>query len=225
MAETTPLRFAIFDVDHTITRSSTGRRLVQCGKKAGLFTFRDLLRVPYYYIKYRKGSLKVDVLARSLAALEGRRQESLRELAHNCYRSRVREDIFPQARRRIEEHRAAGHTVVIASSSLWIIIEPLAEELGIEHVVCTRLEFRDGVATGRLEAPPCFGEGKLEATRALLTSLGGTVEEAAFYSDSHHDVPLLSACGRPIVVNPDKRLEAQARAHGWETLEFGRRST
>lgn len=220
MAESLPIRFAVFDVDHTITRSSTGRRLLQCGKKAGMFTTRDLLKVPVYYFRYRKGSIKVDVIAQGLEALSGRSEDSLRSLAESCYQSRVRTDIFPEARRRITEHREAGHTVIIASSSLGIIIDPLATELQIEHVVCTRLEFADGKATGRLQDEPCFGAGKLNAARSLVETLGGTLEEAAFYSDSHHDIPLLAACGEPVVVNPDKKLTAEARSRGWDVVEF-----
>lgn len=214
------IRFAIFDVDHTITRSSTGRRLVQCGKKAGLLRFRDLLKVPIYYLKYRRGSLKVDIIAQSLATLEGASHADLHRLAHECYSRRVRSDLMPAALERIAAHRSAGHVLMIASSSLWIILEPLAEELEIEHVVCTRLAFSEGYAEGRLIGPPCFGPDKLAAARNLVESLGGTLEEAAFYSDSHHDVPLLEACGHPVAVNPDKRLAQRARSSGWEIATF-----
>jgi phosphoserine phosphatase len=46
--------------------------------------------------------------------------------------------------------------------------------------------------------------------------------QAAFYSDSINDLPLLSAVGRPVAVDPDARLEQEARARQWPVLRLPR---
>jgi phosphoserine phosphatase len=40
--------------------------------------------------------------------------------------------------------------------------------------------------------------------------------DSALYSDSINDLPLLSAVTTAIAVDPDARLEQEARSRGWE---------
>jgi hypothetical protein len=44
------------------------------------------------------------------------------------------------------------------------------------------------------------------------------------YSDSASDLPMLRAVGHPVAVNPDKRLEREARRNGWPIVHFRQRS-
>ena len=57
-------------------------------------------------------------------------------------------------------HRAQGHTVAIASSATPYQVEPLARELGVDHVLCTRLEVVDGVLTGEVDGADAVGPGQ-----------------------------------------------------------------
>lgn len=236
------MALVIFDVDHTITRSSTGRRLVECGRRAGLFSFRNLVVLPYYYLRYRMGKIDINELVRQFAKLEGHSETDLVDLAQGCYDLHVRGDIMREARDLVRRHQEAGDTVVFATSSLDIIVYPLARELGVTHVACTKIEFRDGMATGRLVGEPCFGEEKRRRVQALAADLAaqpppgdsaklsadttdrvdpsGILARAIFYSDSALDLPLLEQVGTPIVVNPDLRLRRVAARRGWKHLEF-----
>jgi phosphoserine phosphatase len=81
--------------------------------------------------------------------------------------------------------------------------------------------------TGTFERPLCYGAGKLERARALVHSLGSTLEQAVFYTDSITDLPLLEAVGQPVAVNPDPRLRRVARRRGWPIEDWlsARRAT
>jgi long-chain acyl-CoA synthetase len=48
---------------------------------------------------------------------------------------------------------ATGANVVLVSQGLDHIMRPLARHLGVERILCNRLDFRDGIATGRLLEP------------------------------------------------------------------------
>jgi HAD superfamily hydrolase (TIGR01490 family) len=115
----------------------------------------------------------------------------------------------------VREHLKAGHVVAIATSAVRQVAEPLARELAIPHLICSELEVRDGELTGSFNPPLCYREGKLERAKAFLRSVGATLEQAAFYTDSITDLPLLEAVGQPVVVNPDARLRRAARRRGW----------
>lgn len=214
-------RLAIFDVDHTITRHSTGRRLIQCGRRHGLFTAGALLSLPYHYLRYRAGVINLEKAAAALLHLEGRSRDELEALALQCYRARIQGDILRPAVRLLEEHRRAGDVIVLATSSLGLIVRPLADELAVDHLIATEIEYDGRLATGRLASPPCLGPRKLELARELSAELGTSLDHAAFYSDSHLDLPLMEAVGRPVAVNPDRRLRRIAGERGWQVVRIG----
>ena len=213
-------RLAIFDVDHTITRRSTGLRLVQCGIRHGLFSAGSLVSLPYHYIRYRAGKINVERAIAALSRLEGCSRDELICVAVDCYRRRVAADVIQASRNAIEYHRGAGDTIVLATSSLGLIVAPLAEHLDAAHLIATELEFRDGRATGLLDGGPCLGAEKRRRVEALADSIDADLQDAWFYSDSHLDLPLFDAVGHPVAVNPDRRLRHIARERGWPIERF-----
>jgi hypothetical protein len=54
---------------------------------------------------------------------------------------------------KLERLIAAGAPVVLVSQGLDHVMRPLAKHLGVKQIVCNRLDFRDGIATGRLLDP------------------------------------------------------------------------
>lgn len=213
-------RMAVFDVDHTITRHSTGRRLIQCGRKSGLFSVGSLLALPYHYLRYRSGTINVESAVAALARLSGRSRVELQGIAAECFERRIQADIMEDARECVEAHARAGDIVVLATSSLRLIVKPLADFLGITYILATELEFDDGHATGLLATAPCYGEEKRDRVTALASALRMDLAQASFYSDSHIDLPLLRSVGTPVAVNPDAKLRQEARARGWEIVRF-----
>ena len=108
---------------------------------------------------------------------------------------------------------------MIASSSFSILLAPLARFLGIDEMVASELEFENGVATGKVEGEPAFGEGKRSRIVTYLEERGIKTCDCAFYSDSSHDLPLLRAVGKPVAVNPKRKLRRIALNEGWEILD------
>jgi hypothetical protein len=77
-----------------------------------------------------------------------------------------------------------------------------------------------GLYTGRLVGEPLHGPAKAEAVRALAEREGLDLSRCTAYSDSSNDVPMLSAVGHAVAVNPDTSLRETARANGWEVRDF-----
>jgi HAD superfamily hydrolase (TIGR01490 family) len=133
----------------------------------------------------------------------------------------LRPRIADEMRALLERHRAAGETVLLTTATNRLVSEFIARELGVDHYFCTELETSDGRLTGRVAGPPNMGTGKLVRLREWLAARGepgGELRRAAFYTDSINDLALLSAVGRPIVVDPDPRLESTALRKHWELL-------
>src|SRR4029450_10565618 len=129
------------------------------------------------------------------------------------------------ARALVRAHQRKGHTLAIVSSATRYQAEPLARDLGIPHVLCTRLEVENGRFTGKLVKPTCYGKGKLTAGRGVAAGHGIDLGQRYFYTDSEEDLPLLEGVGRPRPTNPNSRLAAIASRRGWPPRTLYTRST
>ncbi len=104
------------------------------------------------------------------------------------------------------------------------IVEPFAISLGMTGGIGTVGEVVDGVYTGELDGPFCYGTGKVDAITELARWEGLDLAQCYAYSDSASDLPMLSAVGHPVAVNPDSKLERHARQHGWPVVIFSQRT-
>ena len=66
------------------------------------------------------------------------------------------------------------------------------------------------------------GVEKAVAIRKLSEERGYDLKECYSYSDSHNDLPLLTAVGNPSAINPDAILRIKALAEGWPVHDFRR---
>ena len=163
------------------------------------------------------------VLANRLAylALRGMSEDRIAELAveywENVLRSRVLSDGVALLKRARAEHKR----VVLLADSIEPVIQLLVEHLGcVDDYVCNRLEFRDGLATGKLIDPVIGGHdgGRFVTTYAHehAIDLGASVA----YGAHGPDVLMLAAVGRPCAVNPDYTLRRAAREAGWPVMDY-----
>ncbi|MFH8559996.1 HAD family hydrolase [Streptomyces sp. NPDC017988] len=117
----------------------------------------------------------------------------------------------------LDEHRRRGDTVVLVSGSFTPCLDPVAERLSADTVLCARPETIDGVHTGRLDAT-MIGEEKAAEVRALLRARGIPGALCHAYGDHASDLPMLLSVGHPVVVGADPVLLRHAEAGGWGRL-------
>jgi len=124
------------------------------------------------------------------------------------------------AKAAIEAHRNDGRKVVMATTSPYDLVAPLAEALGLDAVIATRYGEVDGKYDGSVDGFFVWGPGKLAAVRQWAALNGVDVTKSWAYSDSIYDMPLLSAVKNPTAINPDPRLAMVAMLRRWPTQFF-----
>jgi len=137
----------------------------------------------------------------------------------------VRPRIPADTRALLQDHRANGDDLLLITATNRVVSGLTAIELGVDHYLCTEVQAAGGCLTGSVEGLPNMGKGKLVRLRAWLAANGRDESElrrAVFYSDSINDLALLSAVGRPVVVDPDPRLEATALRKRWPLVRMRR---
>ncbi len=211
---------AFFDIDHTMIAGDSGVLMVRYLVRRGLMRWSELLAPVYYTVLHRLNLLDINsVFRRYQQHVRGQPHDVMQQLSAEWYASMVRPRIYAAMVDRVREHQAAGHVVALLSSATTYVAEPLAQELGIQHLLVNRLVVRDGRLTGEATEPLCWGPGKRHWVERFAFQHDIDLTQSYFYSDSIADLPVLSLVGHPRPVNPDRLLRRHARRHGWQVVQ------
>jgi HAD superfamily hydrolase (TIGR01490 family) len=159
------------------------------------------------------------------AILAGKDESYWQPLRERFLEQVIQPRIPTDARALLQQHRDSGHTLVLTTATNRVVSALTAADLGVDHYLATEVEMVDGRFTGRTQGVLNMRTGKVERLRQWLQAQGqpeSVLKQAAFYTDSINDLPLLSVVRRPVVVDPDPRLESAALRKGWKVLRFKR---
>jgi HAD superfamily hydrolase (TIGR01490 family) len=207
---------AFFDVDHTLLAVNSAWLWVRHQRRTGKMSTARLLRYLGWMVRYRLALIDLEA-ATALAARDeaGSAVAALEAEVRRWFEAEIVRWICPEGQARVARHQDEGHVVALLSSGTRFSVEPLAARLQVAHVLCTRLEERDGALTGRHLPPACAGPGKVVHAERFAAEHGIDLSQSYFYTDSYSDLPMLERVGRPQVISPDPRLGRLARARGW----------
>ncbi len=209
---------AFFDLDRTLLRRASGPILTAALRSHGVVNARE---VPGESLVYDLFNLVGEnrpsmLLARQGARFSRGQTRADVQAAGESAAPELLALVEPYAPAIIEEHRAAGRPVVLATTSPYDLVKPFADALGLDDAVATRYGTdADGRYDGTIDGHFVWGPGKLAAVEEWADDHGVDLEESWFYSDSFYDIPLLETVAHPVVVNPDPRMRVVAAIRRW----------
>lgn len=216
------MALAIFDLDNTLIAGDSdhgwGEFLVEQGLvDPQLFKEKN----DYYYEQYQLGQLDIlEYLEFSLQPLTQYPLETLHQLRAQFVQEKIR-PIIPQASRDLlQKHKEQGDYLLIITATNLFVTQPIAEELGVDHIIATEPEQVNGQYTGKVAGIPSFQDGKVKRLSHWLQASGLSLEGSYFYSDSHNDLPLLKQVDHPVVVDADDTLLEYANQHQWPVMSL-----
>jgi putative phosphoserine phosphatase/1-acylglycerol-3-phosphate O-acyltransferase len=219
-----PETAAIFDFDGTIIAGFSATVFLQDALTRGELKPDELYELTRALTGFGLGNMGFSALMAVHAQyLAGRDEDEYTRNSERLFRKKIARLIYPEARELIAAHQAKGHSVAIISSATPYQVMPAARDLNIDRVFCTGLEVANGSFTGAVVKPTCFGEGKVDAAQTLARDTGADLSQSFFYSDSVDDIQLLEYVGRPVTLNPRKRLRQITKENNWPTTTFDSR--
>lgn len=225
-SEAGPHIAALFDFDGTIIAGYSATAVLEEQFKRGAMSAEQIIGTANTIVQYGLGSMGFSGLMSTAARfMKGVTEESYQKFGEELYEKHIARKIYPESRALIEAHQAKGHTVAIVSSATPYQIEPSARDLNIHHVLCSKYEVKNGIFTGKIVRPLCFGQGKVLAAEGLAAAHSLDLAKSFFYSDSDDDLALLERVGRPRPLNPNAALVNIARKRGWPLDRFASRGT
>jgi len=216
---------AFFDLDRTIISGSSMFALGRAAYRAGLIPTRDLvddvLDAASFVVSGAGDEKTEAVKKRVLKAITGVPVATMSDLADEII-PRLENEVRREARGLIDLHHDADRDTYIVSASPFELVDRFADAIGMTGGVGTIAATADGVYTGGLAAPFCYGDGKAMAVERLAAERGYDLRLSYAYTDSIGDLPMLEVVGHPVAVNPDRALETVALQRGWPVVEFSR---
>lgn len=216
------MKLAVFDLDHTLLAGDSdylwGQFLAEQGHVDRVAYEAENRR---FYEEYQAGTLDIlKFCAFSLRPLSEHDLETLRSWRRQFVRDKIEPIVAAGAPALLERHRAEGATLLITSATNRFVTEPIAELLGVPHLIATDPEMKDGRYTGHVDGLPNFQGGKVTRLKAWLAAQPAQYTHLTAYSDSRNDIPLLEMAQQPVAVDPDEVLRAEAERRGWPVISL-----
>lgn len=218
---------AFFDVDNTLVCGSTSILFGKVAFTGGSIKRRDIWRFMWEHVMFirrgEKNSKMADIKDRALMLTKGHSVEELQGLIDQVYREEIKPRLWPRSIERLKHHLEQGHEVWLVTAAPVELAQAIADDLGATGALGTIVGHDGNVLTGELVGAPLHGKAKRRAIKALAKERGISLRKSWAYSDSVNDLPMLSAVGNQVAVNPDQQLRRYAVAAGWEILRQRRR--
>ena len=220
-----PTSAAFFDVDNTVMQGASIFHLARGLHRRKFFSTQEILGAAWKQAYFRVVGVEdpehvADARNSALSFIAGHTVAELEELGEEIFDEAMAHRIWPGTRALAQMHLDQGQRVWLVTAAPIEIASIIARRLGLTGALGTVSEHVDGVYTGRLVGDMLHGPAKAEAVKALAEREGLDLSRCSAYSDSYNDLPLLSLVGDPCVINPDARLRAHAKAHGWRIRDY-----
>ncbi|MGZ5026941.1 MAG: HAD family hydrolase [Methylobacter sp.] len=212
---------AFFDLDKTLWACSGERAFAAYQFRQGKLSMAQLANVIYQYCGYELGLIEdVDILKRSVikTLFTGEAAAPCIELYTAHFHRQLSALLFPEMIERVRGHRQAGDKVVIVSAALDFIASPVAELLNADQCFATELEIVGHTFSGDVSGLIHYGEAKASVVKDYADKHGLDLAQCHAYGDHWEDRHMLAIVGKPVAVNPGRRLARLARDRQWTTL-------
>ena len=219
------MNLALFDLDNTILAGDSdynwSRFLIQEGYLDGAIHAEKNEK---FYADYKAGTLDIFAFVEfQFKPLARNPRTVLNQLLKKYVEEVIKPMITEKARALVKRHQDEGDLIIVITATNSFITRPIAELFGIENLIGTDPEEKEGEFTGKVSGLPSFKEGKVTRLEAWLKGKNlslASFEKSYFYSDSHNDLPLMQKVTHPVAVDSDDILSEYAKSKGWPQISL-----
>ena len=212
----------IFDLDNTILNGDSDYAMINYLVHTQALDESAGKQNQIFIEDYQRGELDFDAYTTfALSAYIGMTRSEINEYMRPFVTKVIEPMINTLALKIIHDHGDSGDTILLASATNELIVQPIAKRLDIQNVIGTQVKFINDKCTGEYIPPSALGEGKLQLVQQWMQKNNfDDFSGVTFYSDSINDLPLLEAVDFPKAVNPDAMLEKISLERGWEIIDL-----
>lgn len=210
----------VFDIDNTIVKGQSQKYFLTFLYKHKHISWRHYITVLLWFLMYKFSLTRSPerVMAFAYSFLKGQKPTEIQDTTDNFYQNDLRLRLYPLAIKEVRKHQEMGRDILLLSNAGNPLVEKIASELGVGAFICTQLELKNGVYTGKIEGNSVYGENKVRKLERFLADK--RYGEIHGYADHFSDIDLLEFVDVAYAVNPDRKLRRIAESKGWRILNF-----
>lgn len=212
------MKATIFDFDGVFTENSSGDKFREHLVREGLFAQQSMAKIRKAVEQYQNNEISYNRANQQvgqawLKGIKGQKHSRYQQEAEKF----LQEFNYDQetGRQVIDHFKRKGYRTIIISSSPIEIIRIAVQELGADQAVAGKSEVKDGRYTGQFEIDLAGRRAKADYLQHNLEEV--ELEESYGFGDSPQDAEFLELVGKPIVINPSRKMEKIAAERGWNT--------
>ena len=210
---------SLFDLDHTLFTVNCSFLFGQYLYKKKLFSSFVMLKITSSYFLHKLGFLTLQQLHKNIfkEIFYGRKLISITQHIKPFIHQNLKKLQYDPAIKKLKKAKKHHHFVVILSNSPDFLVGPIADFLGVDDWKATTYEIE---AQGTFSKISNFIEAKEKADylKSEAHRFNIAKENVIAYSDSYLDLSFLKEAGKPIAVNPDRKLRKYSIKNNWEII-------
>ena len=214
---------SVFALDGPVVRGETGALWMSYLAARGVAAPSLVARLALIGVLDRRGvPLDLDGLAREvMAPFKGLPMAGMERALDGFVANRLLPAVRPQARRAMDELKARGHRIVVATAAIAPIAERLARHLPVDGWVAPELAPpAEGRFAGELAGPVTVGRARRYALERLAARRWPRWRLARVYGDRDSDAVLMDDAAEPVAVNPADPFRRVAEGRGWPVVQW-----
>jgi HAD superfamily hydrolase (TIGR01490 family) len=216
-----PSYLVFCDLDHTLLRVNSGRVLALASRRYRLLPLKTLVSASISAVLYRLKLVSGEQMIKKMGEwLRGMPAEKMAHFIKEIIAKELLPEIRPQLVTELAKHREKGARIYILSSAIEEVCQSFVDILCLDGMICTHMERREGIFTGKTLGSFCFGPEKKNEVIKLSDKQQINLADCWYYADDIHDIPVFETVGHPVCVNPGKPLARIARQKGWPCLFY-----
>jgi HAD superfamily hydrolase (TIGR01490 family) len=213
--------YVFFDMDNTILDLNSAKLIIRqalkkkvIGKTAVLWAW---VLIALYHLKWVKAAFVMKQLVKWVKNIE---ENKLVQFNDELFKKNVIKHIVPAAVDEILTHQKKGAKVVLLSAASEYTCYPLVKYLNLNGVICSKLETKNGILTGKFLNEPCYGKNKRIYLQQYAETRQINLKTAWYYADDDSDKPVFEIVGKAVCVNPSPLLEKEAQSKNWQIVNW-----
>jgi len=216
-------KVALIDIDGTLLSGQSQVHLIFYLYSEKAISLSTFLKVIIWYLKYKFFSAKIDerMVGKIYSSLlAGKKEVEIEKIVNDFFEKKLVKEIYPGALVFVNNLKEENYRILLISASIFPICSIIKKYFNADGLICTKLEIKDGVYTGKIEGKINEGSEKKNRVLRYLEENSFNLKNSVAMGDRMSDLEILKLAERPIAVNPEKMLKKYAIRQNWEILIY-----
>lgn len=214
---------AFFDFDGTLYDGVIAFDFLNFCIRHKVLRLNEMARLPKFLYYYALDKFKIadryDVNVKIYRKIKGWDKKLFEAKSKEFFKTKIARRLIPGVVNILNDHKENQHWVVIVTTALHDIVNPVTHRLNVDDIIATEVEYNNGICTGVIKALPA-GRMRIKIINDYCMVNNIDLAKCYAYSDHYSDIPLLKSVGNPVATNPERKLRKYAKRQGWSIIDY-----